>query len=463
MTPLLGFTPDQPKTTPGIIVTCDNLIPHDVGMRVCPSQVSIADALAAACVGAANLDGLIGGARFIAGTSTKLYELSGTTWVDKSRGGNYSGVLRWSIAQFGGTVVASNISTTIQTSTGVGVPFADQATAPKAAIIETVLSSGGGFVFAFATDDGTYGNSSDRWWCCAANDVTSWTPSISTQAATGRLLGGGGAINAAKLFGSDRIVAYKDKALFFGSYAGGDSVWNWQEIPGYGCVGIEAVANLGTAHFVVGKDTIYIFDGVRPINVADGVVRQWFFDNSSETFRFRTQVRYSKKTDLVWIFFPGTFGSGVCDQALVYHLGTKQWGAVLSNIGNEASFNYDSADTQIGVFNADHNPGILDGDGGSALFGIQYIGDDTVVTRATTATLQYKVGPLAASVTAYSLMSADETVAGGQTVSASDIPSGHLNKFTFRSTGRWHYMVFTVNNNCHITHFDSPLLPVGVR
>ena len=54
-----------------------------------------------------------------------------------------------------------------------------------------------------------------------------------------------------------------------GTYVGGQTIWAWQETPGYGVAGLDAVANLGIGgHFCVGEDDIYIFDGSRPMPVS---------------------------------------------------------------------------------------------------------------------------------------------------------------------------------------------------
>ena len=485
MTPLLGFSPDLPTTSPGIIVDCSQIIPFEAGMRSANSPTAYSDALAAECLGSAVGTKLDGSRRVFAGTSSKLYELSGTSWGDVSRAGSYTlgAVTRWCFTQFGDTSIASNIDTTIQTSTAGA--FADQATAPKAAIVEAVLASGGGFVFAFNTIDATYGTSPDRWWNCAADDVTSWTPSISTQATTGRLLGFEGPITAAKKFGSDRIVAYKARSIYFGSYVGGDSAWIFQEIPGFGCVGLDAIANLGTAHFVIGEDSIYIFDGVRPNPIAPEL-RQWFIDNSSATYRYRTQVNYDRDKNLVWIFFPYIGSSnGQPDTCIVYHLLTKQWGradrsieAILTFISPTDTFDSGSgtfdADTGtfddvptgskvLAVFNTSHILSLMTGSPGSSSFTLGDIGDDSIVSRLSEATLRYKTTPISASIDGFYTMATGLGQTTGLNQSAFDVPAVGLNKFTIRQTARWHRLKFNFTGDCRVIGYDVPLIPAGKR
>jgi hypothetical protein len=486
MNNLLGFAPDLPTTTPGIILDCINWIPYESGMRAGEYPVAYASALAAECLGAATLTKLDTTRRVFAGTASKLYELNGTSWTDRSRGGNYTlgATTRWSFTQFGDTSIASNIDTTIQTSSSGA--FGDQATAPKAAIVESVLSSGGGFVLAFNTIDATYGTRGDGWWCCAVNDVTNWTPSVAVQCATGRLLGNEGPIVAARKFGSDRIVAYKSNSIYAGTYVGGQTIWAWEETPGYGVVGLDAVANLGiNGHFCVGEDDIYIFDGSRP-NPVTKDLRKWFVENCSGTYRNRTIVTYDRDKQLVWIFFPSAASStGRPDTTLVYHLVTGQWGRADQSIEAALIFNTpsDTFDTGSGTFDADtgtfdsaspgskllaifntsHVLSTMTGEPSYSSFTLHDIGDDVQVSRCTGVLLRYMSLPTASWITPSSTMATAMTQRAGTFHNAYDVPSNGLNKFPVRQTARWHRMTLNFTGNCKVSAYQIDLQPAGKR
>ncbi|TAL42096.1 MAG: hypothetical protein EPN91_09225, partial [Salinibacterium sp.] len=316
MTPILGFTPDAPPATPGILRDCSQFIPYESGMRAANSAVAQgSSARSNETRGAITITKLDGTRRVFAGTTAKLEELSGTTWTDRSRAGAPAYALGatswWSFAQFGDNTYATNLDTVVQkSSTGA---FADVATAPKARILKAVVTTSGGFLFAFNTIDGTFGTSQDRWWCSALNDGDTWTvnPSVSL-CNTGRLLGAEGAIVAAEKLGNDRIVAYKDKSLYVGSFVGPPAVWSFQEYPAVGCVGLNAVVDLGTVHIFVGRDNIWMFDGARPVPIAEGQVRQWFLNNRSSDNAYLTQIVFDRLNRLIYIFFPSA-GSSVCD------------------------------------------------------------------------------------------------------------------------------------------------------
>jgi hypothetical protein len=462
-------------------------------MRAAPSLNAQAAALAAECRGAATLTKIDGTKRVFAGSAADMYELSAGAWNDVSRAANYTlgANSRWSFTQFGDTSVASSIDNVIQTTTAGA--FADQATAPQAAIVEAVLSSGGGFVFAFNTIDGTYGTSPDRWWCCALNNVTSWTPSVASQATTGRLLGGGGPIKAAKQLGSDRIIAYKGKSIYVGTYVGPPTVWAWQEIPDVGCAGLDAVADLGTMHFVVADDDMYLFDGARPITVATNKVRQWFIDNSSGTYRYRTKVLHDRTNNLVWIFFPSEGGTGTVDKGLVYHLKTQQWGRADRTVEAALIFEqpsvtfdadagtFDSAtdpfdavsagNTIVAVFDSSHILSTLDGTPGATSFTLHDIGDDNIVSKlcvnerkvSEPVRLQYMTQPTSASVDAFYSMATGGTQTTGVAQSAYDVPATGLNAFMIRQTARWHRIKFNFTGLCRVSGYKIPINEAGKR
>lgn len=335
MTPLLGFSPDVEPTTPGAILDAQGIIPYEAGLRSSPSPVSAGTAdLAAACYGSAVIRSLNSSSRFFAGTASNLYEASGTSWTSVGSGYTLGTDDRWSFAGYGNSVLATNPSTQILRSTGSGVAFTAITSAPKAKL----LVASKGFVLAFATNEATYGDSPDRWWCSAFLNETDWAPNISTQANTGRLIGGSGPINAAVRFGDD-IVVYKSRAMYLGTYVGGDVVWSFTQV-GFdvGAVGPEAAVDTSIGHIFVGSDDIYHFDGTRPVAIATGVIRQWWLNNSSAEYRYKTKLLWDRDNSLVWIFFPSASSNGVCDDCIVFHVRTKQWGRVSMSV--EAVVNY---------------------------------------------------------------------------------------------------------------------------
>lgn len=486
MTPLLGFSPDADPLTQGIMTACSAVIPYESGFKGAPAPVrTTADALAAACIGATVATKLDATRRVFAGTTTKLYELSGTTWTDRTRasGGNYAGGsdTRWSFCQFGDTTVAANLADTIQ-STSSGA-FANISGAPKAKI---VVSASNNFVIAFDTVDGTYGTSPDRWWCCAQSDQTSWTPSVSTSATTGRLVATEGAIQAALPLG-DYVIAYKAKGVYVGAFVGSPEVWQWTLAPSgdTGVVGQEAVCDIGGAHFMVGNDNFWLFDGTRPLPVGNGVVRQWFLNNSSPTYRYRTKCAYDKQNNIVRVFYPSATSTGACDSCLVFHVLTKQWGVddhsieapfayIASGVTVNGLDNYaatidalpdiplDSQYWLVGgqvasYFNTSHQLVSLSGVCGDSSITTGDVGDDDTVSMIERFRVRFAQSPTTATASGFYKMNEGDSLTPGATSAIND------GKFDIRQSGRFHRIRLDLTGDHKATGYDARLIPSGGR
>lgn len=483
MIPLLGFSPDAEQTLPGLISDCTNLIPARVGMEGGPSAQTPADvpALAAECQGAAVVYKLDNTRRIIAGTADKLYELASGVWSDVTRtvGGDYSGGSdsRWSIAQFGDATIAANRADVIQRSTSGA--FADITGAPNAEVVFSV----GSFVMALNVNDGA--EKPDGWHCCAAFDDTDWTESVTTQSASGRLVSTPGPLTAGARLG-EYAVAYKSRSIYLGQYVGPPSVWNWTPIAGgeAGCVGKEAICDIGGTHFFVGDDNFWLFDGTRPIPIGDDVVRQWFVDNSNPSFRYKTICNFDRENDRVWIFYPSS-NSETLDSALVYHIRSKKWGRADRSI--EAALTYVSAgatydtwddygstyeslpdvsyDSQywlsggraLSVFNTSHQLQSLTGASASSSFTTGDVGDDDAVVLLQQIRLRFAQAPTTAAVETEHMMNSGNSFSTGESGTMSD------GKFDILKAARWHRATFSFTGSVRVTHMNAKTKVVGQR
>lgn len=325
---LLGLGPDMDPTTPGVLTNCAAVVPSVRGFKGAPSALSANfSALSAAARGAASLRKMDDTTRLFAGTAAALWEGGSGSWTDVTRaaGGAYTvGTgLRWRFAQYGDVSLAVQKGDVLQYSSGSGA-FANL-TAPKASIVETV----GMFVFLADTNEGTYGDQTDRWWCSASGDYTSWTPSVTTECATGRLIGSPGPIRAMRRFG-DQIVAYKGRSMYLGTYQGAPDIWRFDEIPGgVGALSQEAVVNAGTEtdprHLFMGMDDFYSFDGSRPVPIGAGWIKEQVYGELSNTYSYGAQAVHDRRNSRVYFYYPSG-ASSTCDKCVVYNYRTKQWG-----------------------------------------------------------------------------------------------------------------------------------------
>jgi hypothetical protein len=481
MDKILGFLPDADTTIAGVLTDCTNLIPFDQGMKGSPSPATplSVPALAAYCKGASVVTKLDDTRRLIAGTDTKLYELTGGAWVDVSTGSyTASGDFRWSFAQFGNDTIASNSVDTIQRSTGSA--FSAIAGAPKAKIIFNV----GTQVMALNTNDGTI--KQNGWHCCATYDVTSWTTSITTLCASGQLVSSAGQITAGGKLG-EYAIAYKEKAIHIGQFVGAPSVWDWIQVPGgeAGCIGQRAWCDLGEeGHFLVGLDSFYIFDGTRPTPIGYGETRQWFYDISSPQYRYKTECVYDRQNRCIWIFFPSV-DSTVNNKALVYHIPSKKWGkvdmtpestlnyvsagvtidglaSISSTIDGLASYSFDSqywlsGGRSLAIFDSSHQLQSITGPSTSSTMTTGDVGDDDSYTLLNKIRLRFAPGykPSVASVQTFT-----KSEDGGTPVltCTSTMQDG---KFDVLESARWHRGTFSFTGDHRVTGIAATLIAEG--
>lgn len=483
MIELLGFAPDLEPQTPGVMTDCDNIVPYESGFKTAPQPVTIGlPALAIACKGAAVLRDLSGNARFFAGTASAVYESNGTAWTDVSDGtapyslGSDDG---WDFCIYGNSAIAATPTKRIQRNTST--VFDEITAAPKATIVDSVA----GFVMALNTDETTFGTSPDRWWCSALYDETDWTPAVSTQCNTGRLIDGLGKLTAGRRFGSD-FVAYKERGLFLGRYSGPPEVWQWTTISeDVGCVGKDALAVTNIGHVFVGQDNIYLFDGTRPIPIGNAV-RKWWIANSSGQYRARTKLLWDRQNSLVWMYFASKSSSGECDSCLVFHTLKRQWGKAdntaeaVVNYYTSGSFTYDAGSPLFAtyddpvnipydsvlwlnekeapaIFDSSHQLNALEGGADDSSFTTGDHGSDVEALMCKRLIIRFEQAPEVADCVGYVRPGSGRALATGSSASLND------SSFDVRQTGRLHRFQVNLSGDAKFSAIDLETEPAGRR
>lgn len=356
---LNGFAPDRDPETPGILTDCNAAVPTIQGIAGANSlALTSLPALAANPTNAFIALLLDGTKRFFAATATKIYEAATTSWTDRSRAGSYTGSNRTRFTVFGNNVLSCNRSEVIGQA-APGGNFADIATAPAAASICTAA----GFVLAFDTNDGVFGDRPDGWWCSGLRDQTIWTPAASTQAANGRLLDTPGRILGGATLGN-QAVAYKATSMYLGTYQGPPLVWRWDRVPGdVGALSIDGVVVIDNRHYFIGPDDFYVYDGTvpRPIVDNDGApapVKEWFFQNLNAAYASNIIGTVDRPRALIYWYYPSTSSAtGALDSVLIYNYRTNQWGRQTLSITAAAQYasgaiTYDGLGTLYATYDA---------------------------------------------------------------------------------------------------------------
>lgn len=482
MISFVGFAPDLPPETPGIFTDCNNILPCITGFESAKSPVdSGLGAINSACVGFAVVRKTDGNARTFCGTSTKLYENTGT-WADESKAGGYSlgSDDRWRFAQFGNTTLAAAKTETIQANSST--IFANlSGTAPKAAIIETINNQ----VFAFDTNDAGFGDDPTRWWCSALGSSTDWTPSVTTQCVSGQLLSAPGGIKAGKKLG-EIIVAYKSNAIYVGQYVGAPVVWDFRQLPGnIGAPSQEAVVTTGTAHYFIGQDDFYVFDGTRPVPL-NPPIRDWFFDNFDAKFANKICGTYDQASRRIFWWFPTLSSSGALAKCIVLNTKTMQWGrmdipiemasdfvtsgvtydgvgslyATYDDLPTTISYDspfWNSSGSTLSVFKSDHKSYTLSGTPEASSITTGVHGDNQIFSTTTRVKPRFLSEPPTSQML-YSYSNAD--VSSFQ----QNITSQYMNGwYDMRWSARWHRFELQFSGTMKITGYDATIIPGGTK
>jgi len=482
MIPLVGFAPDLPPETRGVLTDCNNILPGVGEFVSAPSKV---DAGLGAISGAARGFVVVrkndNSARTFAGSDDKLYEGS-SVWNDKSKVGGYTlgPDDRWRFAQFGDTTLATAKSETIQAITSGN--FADvSGTAPKAAIIETINNQ----VFAFNINGMGFGDDPTRWACSALGSTTDWTPSVATQCVSGQLLSTAGPITAGRRLG-DIIVAYKNMSMYVGQYVGAPAIWDFRLVPGsVGAPCQEAVVTTGTAHYFVGPDDFYVFDGSRPTPL-NSPVREWFFNTLDPAYAYRICGTFDRQNQRVFWWFNSTSSNGVLNKCIVLNIKTGQWGRMDGNIEIAAEYvaagvtydgigtpysTYDDLPTTLSYdspfwnssgavlssFGTDHKAYTYSGSSATSSLTSGHHGDNVSFSTLSRVKPRFLVSPASSTM----LYSHSNTDASSFT---QNLSSNWENQwYDVLWSARWHKFELQFSGNMKISGYDLALTPDGTQ
>jgi len=336
------------------------------------------------------------------------------------------------------------------------------------------------------TNEATYGDQSDRWWCSAYLDHTDWTPAVSTQCTTGRLVDAPGPIRAMRTFGSG-YVAYKDKAIFVGRYVGAPAVWDWDKVPGeIGTFSQDCVVNIGSAHAFIGQDDFYLFDGARPVPIG-GPIREWFFSTFDISKGYRAIGTYNHSTGNIWWWYCSKSTSGSDpDQAVIYNVRSQKWGKYSKTVEAVSVYyssgvtyeglgtlystyedlptdiSYDSpywtaANPVLAIIETDHILYTLTGTAGNTSLTAHNIGDEQQFSTISRVIPRFHVEPSSSSIE----YSYDNTHGDGFTL---------LNTYTYAdgrydlmNSARWHSVTLNFSGNIEILGIDPQLIPDGTE
>lgn len=284
------WIPDQPRLG-NTCITARNVYPITNGYGPFPGPTAVTDALVAPCLGVISFKQVNGTLETFAGTSTKLFRLSGTSWTDVSKAlGTYSASTQWRFAVFGSRLIATNGIDAVQRfDLGTDIEFADIAGAPThnfPIVIRDVL-------VAIDTTDG----SGLEVKFSAVNDSEKWTADCGGGGQDfpdgGPLVGG---------TGGEFGVILQESGLTRMNFVGGDLRFTFDKIEGsVGGIAADSIVEYKGQTFYLSEEGFQIFNGVESQNTSDEQVSDTFF--SELTYASRSTIRGAldaRNSSVIW-------------------------------------------------------------------------------------------------------------------------------------------------------------------
>lgn len=312
--PFAPWAPDSAVDNSGLSDATENAIPAD---NYYLAQKDLDNdgggALSARCRGAITVyatHSSPGAKAVYAGDATKLYAgstsggLAGYTWGDISKSGGYSlsnDRDRWAMTSYNGVCYATNNKVPLQQWTAGGFTDAGITAAPKADVIAVVND----FVVVGNVNPGIQVGHRVQW--CAIGDPTDWTVSSTTQADYQDLVMNNGRVTG--IVGGDHGYIFQEHAITRMDYVGSPVVFQFSEVvSGIGAATERCMTQHAGVIYFISSSGFHAFTGGGLVNIGEGFVDHWFWDNVDRGLLYAITCAYDPVTSCVMWSIPTTYG-----------------------------------------------------------------------------------------------------------------------------------------------------------
>lgn len=125
----------------------------------------------------------------------------------------------------------------------------------------------------------------------------------------------------------DQFILYKEDAIYRFSFVGGRYVWDKDLVTtSHGIWAANCVVDVGEdfGHVVLGKRSIYVFNGGLPKDLIWGRAAKAFFDQIDPDEYQKAFLTHNKAEREVWICYPEV-GETWCTKALIWNYADNTW------------------------------------------------------------------------------------------------------------------------------------------
>lgn len=282
------------------------------------------NALGSACLGAASFRGETNGTVLnVAGTIDKLYNLESSVWVDRSILGGYAVAVgdRWSFAQFGNDVIATNGTNNTQVWTiGSSSAWADLAGSPPVARFVAQVRD---FVFLARLSSAL----NTVQWSSINNDIE-WTAGINQG--DDQAIPAGGSIMS--IIGGEIGVVISESAINRFSYVGSPLIFQRDTISiehGTPCQN-GTVGYQGVVFFVSWDGFWALNNGTDLAPIGDQKVDKTFWSDPeigvNQAFLYNVLAAYDPLNKLaIWSYPSVQSTNGLIDSMLIFNRTLGRW------------------------------------------------------------------------------------------------------------------------------------------
>lgn len=314
------WLPDQPAVVESL-KSATNVVPLAIGYESFPSSENYSNAASENLLTA--FAGKFGTSTVLfAGGASKLFKFNASTLNldDVSKSGGYT-TDKWSIVQFGKTILAANNSAKIQAWTlGTSTAFNDvSANAPVAKYITIVRD----FVVAGYLDSGT--NANKLQWS-DINDETNWVSGSGSQSDFQFISQGN---NITGLTGGEFGLVFMDTAVVRMSYIGSPYFWQFDVISNnIGCLDGGSIAQYGKTSFFLSDNGFYSCDGTSLTPIGNNKVDNYFF-STAELSNIKTISAAVDPTRKIVVWnYPNVSGGR---SMLMYNFVSNKWSSATTS------------------------------------------------------------------------------------------------------------------------------------
>lgn len=332
LSPILPFgeyAPDQPDLGAAARLV-KNCIPQSGHYAPFHALAGTSNALNGAIIGAYSTKTNSSDPQTFAGTSTKLYKLSGSVWDDVSKAGDYSTSSGnfWRFAAFGERIIATNYTNAVQSYiVGTSTDFADLGGSPPKARDVAIINEF--VVLANTEESGTAYPRRVRW--SGINNPTSWTASAATQSDFQDLLGDGG-INQRILGFQQYGLIFQERAIWRMNYQGSPLVFSFEIVENArGTRFPNSVVADGSAVYYLAQDGFYVFDGAKSVPIGEGKVDEFVLNDINLSFVERVIAAVDPSRQIICWLYQSVDSGTVPNKLVVFHKPTGRWTLIEQN------------------------------------------------------------------------------------------------------------------------------------